>query len=187
MPAALTRRAPLPPFLLWGALATCLLPRAAHAEPRWNAGFETGICFSGDSLSLQRPGFCNALHADVLFLRNGGSDLGLGPSLRLGTARFDDVRLDGGVSLLLPVFGAFPLVLEAGPHLRNFHEAGVFGSVFFGLRSFNHYGHYDMATGISLLAERSFSAGTPSALWLTARVDAAWLALPFVLAVNALR
>jgi hypothetical protein len=44
-----------------------------------------------------------------------------------------------------------------------------------------------MATGLSLIAERSFADGTPSALWLTARVDAAWLALPFLLGVNALR
>ena len=56
-----------------------------------------------------------------------------------------------GVSLLLPVFQSFPLVLEAGPHLRNFHQPGVFASAFFGLRSFNHYGHYDMAAGISVI------------------------------------
>jgi hypothetical protein len=118
---------------------------------------ETGVCWSGDSLALRRPGFCNALHADVLFLRDSGGDWGLGPSLRLGTARFDDVRLDGGVSLLVPVFQSFPLVLEAGPHLRNFEQAGVFGSVFFGLRSFNHYGHYDMATGISLLLRSRYT------------------------------
>jgi hypothetical protein len=169
------------------ALAALAPARTARAEPRWNAGLETGICWSGDSLALQRPGFCSALHADVLFLRESSRDVGLGPSLRLGTARFDDVRLDGGLSVLLPVFDAFPLVLEAGPHLRNFEQAGVFGSVFFGLRSFNHYGHYDMATGLSLLAERSFADGTPSSIWLTARVDAAWLALPFMLAANALR
>jgi hypothetical protein len=185
--AALRRCAPLLLPTCCAALTPLLLASAARAEPRWNAGVETGVCWSGDSLALRRPGFCNALHADVLFLRDSGGDWGLGPSLRLGTARFDDVRLDGGVSLLVPVFQSFPLVLEAGPHLRNFEQAGVFGSVFFGLRSFNHYGHYDMATGISLLAERSFAAGTPSAIWLTARVDAAWLALPFLVAANALR
>lgn len=168
---------------LWSLLAA----NQARAEPQWNAGLETGVCWSGDSLALQRPGFCNALHADVLFLRDSGSDFGLGPSLRLGTARFDDVRLDGGLSLLLPVFRSFPVVLEAGPHLRNFRQAGVFGSVFFGLRSFNHYGFYDMSSGLSILAERSFASGTPSAIWITARIDAEWLALPFVLAYNALR
>jgi hypothetical protein len=169
-----------------GAVALVLAGHA-HAEPRFNAGLETGICWSGDSLSLHHPGFCNALHADVLFLRDSGHDFGLGPSLRLGTARFDDVRLDGGLSLLVPVFQSFPLVLEAGPHLRNFQQAGVFGSVFFGLRSFNHYGFYDMSSGLSILAERSFVSGTPSAIWITARIDAEWLALPFVLAYNALR
>ncbi|MDF3067182.1 MAG: hypothetical protein K0R38_2783 [Polyangiaceae bacterium] len=185
--ASPTRRASPVLGTLGAALVTLLTPSAATAEPKWNAGLETGVCWSGDSLALRRPGFCNAVHADVLFLRESGQDFGLGPSLRLGTARFDDVRLDGGLSLLLPVFASFPIVVEVGPHLRNFHQAGVYGSVFFGLRSFNHYGRYDMATGLSLIAERSFADGTPSALWLTARVDAAWLALPFLLGVNALR
>lgn len=165
--------------VMWGG--------AARAEPRWNVGVESGVCWSGDSLSLHHPGFCNALHGDVLFLRERSRDFGVGPSLRLGSARFDDLRLDGGLSLLVPVFGSFPVVLEAGPHLRNFNQPGVFGSVFFGLRGFNPYGSYDMASGLSVIAERSFSAGTPSAIWLTARIDGAWLSLPFLLAYNALR
>jgi hypothetical protein len=167
-------------------LLTCLaLP--AGAKPQWNAGLETGVCTGDDSLSFRKPGWCNALHGDVLFLRQGGRQVGLGPSLRLGTARFDDVRLDAGLSVLLPVFESFPLVLEAGPHLRNLDQPGVFASAFFGLRSFNHYGHYEMATGLSVTAERSFTTGTPSALWITARVDGSWLALPFVFGYNALR
>jgi hypothetical protein len=169
------------------AASVTALAANASAKPQWNVGLESGVCWSGDSLALRRPGFCNALHADLLLLRERGRDFGLGPSLRLGTARFDDVRLDGGLSLLLPVLASFPLVLEAGPHLRNFQQPGVFASAFFGLRSFNHYGSYDMATGISLLAERSFATGTPSAIWITARVDGSWLALPLVLAYNALR
>lgn len=170
-----------------GLAAAALLANAANADPRWNVGLESGVCWSGDSLALRRPGFCNALHADVMLLRQSGGDFGLGPSLRLGTARFDDVRLDAGLSVLLPVFKSFPVVLEAGPHLRNFQQAGVFGSLFFGLRSFNAYGSYDMATGVSVMAERSFATGTPSAIWITARIDGQWLALPFLLAVNALR
>jgi hypothetical protein len=159
----------------------------ALAKPQWNAGLESGVCGASGRLGFEGAGFCNAVHGDVLFLRESGKDVGLGPSLRLGTARFDDLRLDAGVSLLLPVFQSFPLVLEAGPHLRNFHQPGIFASAFFGLRSFNHYGHYDMAAGISVIAERSFVTGTPSALWVTARIDGSWIALPFVFAYNALR
>jgi len=168
-------------------LLVLLSPAGALAKPQVNAGWETGVCGSGSSIGFERVGWCNALHADVLFLRERGTDYGLGPSLRLGTARFDDLRLDAGLSLLIPTFESFPLVLEAGPHLRNFDEPGVFGSVFFGFRSLNHYGRYESASGLSLLAERSFTAGTPSALWITARVDAGWLALPFIFAYNALR
>jgi hypothetical protein len=163
------------------------LASRAEAKPQWNVGLETGVCTGDSSLSFAKPGWCNALHGDVLFLRRDGRDVGLGPSLRLGTARFDDLRLDAGLSVLLPVFESFPLVLEAGPHLRNLDQPGVFASAFFGLRSFNHYGHYEMATGLSVTAERSFTTGTPSALWITARIDGSWLALPFVFGYNALR
>ena len=159
----------------------------AAARPQWNAAWETAVCSAGDSLSLSDLGWCNAIRADVLLLRTGSRGFDLGPSLRLGSASFEDVRLDAGLTLLLPVSDSFPILLEAGPHLRNFRQPGVFGSVFFGLRSFNHYGSYEMSTGLSLLAERSFADGTPSALWIAARIDGAWLALPFVFLVNSLR
>lgn len=172
---------------LAAAVLATAVARPASAKPQWNAGLETGLCGGRSSLSFEQPGWCNALHGDVLFLRENGRGVALGPSLRLGTARFDDVRLDAGLSLLLPVFESFPLVLEAGPHLRNFSEPGLFASAFFGLRSFNYYGHYEMAAGLSLIAERSFAAGTPSALWITARIDGSWLSLPFVFAYNGLK
>jgi len=163
------------------------LARPADAKPQWNAGLETGVCGGRDSLGFEEPRWCNALHGDVLFLREGGRSVGLGPSLRLGSAGFDDVRVDAGLSVLLPTFESFPLVLEAGPHLRNFGEAGLYASAFFGLRSFNHYGSYEMAAGLSVTAERGFGVGTPSALWITARIDGSWVALPFVFIYNGLK
>lgn len=169
------------------AATALLLVVPASARPQWNTGLETGACSSGSSLGFEHVGWCNALHADVLFLRERGNEFGLGPSLRLGTARFDDMRLDAGLSLLVPVFESFPLVLEAGPHLRNFQQPGVFGSAFFGLRSMNRHGHYEIAAGLSLMAERSFGDDGRSALWITARIDGAWLALPFIFAFNAVR
>jgi hypothetical protein len=168
------------------AVALAVAP-PARAKPQWNAGLESGVCGSGSSLGFHQLGWCNAVHGDVLFLRQTGRDVGLGPSLRLGSARFDDLRLDGGLSLLLPIFESFPLVLEAGPHLRNLDQPGIFASAFFGLRSFNHYGHYEMAAGLSITAERSFVVGTPSALWITARIDGSWIALPFLFVYNGLK
>lgn len=159
----------------------------ATAKPRWNAGLETGVCGTGSRIGFSELSWCNALHADVLLLRERSSDFGLGPALRIGSAGFDDFRLDAGLSVLLPLTESFPLVLEAGPHLRNFDQPGLFGSAFFGLRTFNHYSHYEMAAGLVVSAERSFAADTPSALWITARIDGLWLVLPFVFAYNALR
>jgi hypothetical protein len=171
---------------LAAAVLLTAIVRPASAKPQWNAGLETGLCGGRSSLSFKQPGWCNALHADLLF-RERARSVGLGPSLRLGSARFDDFRLDAGLSVLLPVMESFPLVLEAGPHLRNLTEPGIFAGAFFGLRSFNYYGHYEMAAGLSVFAERSFVAGTPSALWITARVDGSWIALPFVFVFNGLK
>lgn len=177
----------------WGgfSLAVAALisawPGSAAAAPQWNAGLETGVCGGDSDLGLEKPGWCNALHGDVLFLRDRGRQVALGPSLRLGSARFDDFRLDAGLSVLFPVFESFPLVLEAGPHLRNLDQPGFFASAFFGLRTFNDYGHYEMAAGLSVIAERSFVTGTPSAFWITARIDGSWIALPFMLAYNGLK
>ena len=169
------------------ALLIVAFPARAGAKPQWNAGLETGVCGSGRELGFEGLGWCNALHGDLLLLRERSTDFGLGPSLRLGTARFDDLRLDAGLSVLIPTFESFPLVLEAGPHLRNFDQPGLFASAFFGFRSLNHHGDYEIASGLSLLAERSLTTGNPSSLWITARIDAAWLALPLIFAVNALR
>lgn len=159
----------------------------AAAAPRWNVGWETALCGTGRDLGFDRVGWCNAVHGDVMLLRRGNRGVDLGPSLRLGTAHFEDFRLDPGLSLLLPLTESFPLVLEAGPHVRNLRELGVFGSAFFGLRSFNYYGRYEMSAGLAVIAERSFSDGTPSALWIAARIDGSWLALPFIFGYNALR
>jgi hypothetical protein len=160
---------------------------ASAAAPVWNTGGDTGVCSSGHALGLQQLGWCNALRGEVLLLREHDRHFGLGPALRLGTASFDDLRMNAGLSVLLPLFESFPLVLEAGPHLRNFRQPGVYSSAFFGVRSFNYYGHYEMAAGLAVTAERSFSDGTPSALWLTARLDGSWLVLPFIFLVNGLK
>ena len=169
-------------------LGLCLLTaNVARAKPGWNVGAEAGVTTSDNRFGLRHFGFGGAVHADLMLLRERSSDFGLGPALRIATRSFDDLRLDAGLSLLLPITESFPLVLEAGPHLRNLDEPGVYGSAFFGLRSLNHYGSYEMAAGLVLSAERSFGAGTPSTLWLTARVDGAWLALPFIFAYGALK
>ena len=176
-------RAALP---LLAALSICGVARPAQAKPQWNAGLETGVCASKQSFGLTPLGWCNALRADALFLAERGSDFALGPSLRLGTSRFDDLRLDAGISTLVPLLDSLPLVLEVGPHLRNFSEAGIYGSAFFGVRSFNYYGTYAIAAGLSITAEHAFGNG-PSALWVTARIDGSWIAMPAIFLYNALK
>jgi hypothetical protein len=132
-------------------------------------------------------GFCSAAEGNVLFGKDSGHGLRLGPALRVSTARFEDLRVGLGASLLVPLRESFPLILEAGPELRDLRTPGAFASLFFGVRTYNHYGHYEMAAGLSLAVERSFTDDAPTALWLTARLDGSWLALPFVAAYNGLK
>lgn len=179
----------MPVKLLRGALRLSLAAAVsstwsspAGATPQWNVGLETGAC-----RDAVKWGFCNAVHGDVLMLRSSPHEFGLGPSLRLGTARFADLRLDLGVSALIPIFESFPLILEAGPSLRNFAHPGAFAGAFFGLRSFNYYSHYEMTGGLNFLFERSFGSDASSTYWITARIDSAWIAMPFIFAYNALK
>lgn len=172
-------------------VAFCLLsglcPARAEARPEWSAGLETAACATGRALGAASAAWCNALRADVLFLRQRSSDFGIGASLRLGTAGFDDLRLDPSLSLIMPLSNALSLGLETGPHLLNGKELGISASVFVGLRPFNHYGHYSTNAGLMLLAEQSLGRDQPSALWLALRLDGSWLALPFILAYQAVQ
>lgn len=164
-----------------------LAPGLAEARPQWNAGAMAALCELGSEGDAFRTlAFCGGLHGDVLFLRERERDVGFGPSLSLGTAAFDDLRVNAGLSVLLPTWEDFPLVLEAGPHLRNLDEVGAFGSLFFGFRSFTFHGHYEMASGLYVTGEKVFGSSGASALSLGVRVDGLWLAIPFIFAANAL-
>jgi hypothetical protein len=134
--------------------------------------------------------FCGAVRSDALFLRERESSLGVGPYASLGTAAFDDARLGGGASLLVPVIEDFPIVLSLG-------GLGVFGDgdaapgaeawFFWGAHSFNFHGSYALRNGILFGAQTTFEDERRSALWLGAQLDAALPLLPFVLLAGWLR
>src|SRR5262245_56052538 len=103
-------RQPLVPVALSAALFCATRP--ASADPQWNTGLTVAGCWEQNDRSVF--GFCGGARGDVLWLRNRNSDYGVGPYLEVGTARFNDLRLSGGVSVLLPVTEDFPLVASAG-------------------------------------------------------------------------
>jgi hypothetical protein len=165
------------------------MTRALQADPEWNVAAETSLCGRGERGAVwKRTGFCGGFRGDVLFGRDRNADFGLGPYASFGTATFSDVRLGGGLSLLLPTLGGdFPIVVSAGALSRNGSDLRVSSEAFFGLRSHNFHGSYAMASGIVLGGDRAVSGSHGNTLYVGLQIDGLWLALPFILGYEALR
>jgi hypothetical protein len=169
-----------------GVLALAYWARPAHAAPQWDTGLVASGCLLGDAdAAFERVAFCGQARADLLLFRQRTSDFGLGPYLALGSAAFEDLRVSGGVTALLPVVEDFPVVLSVGALARDGGDIGLASSVFWGLRSYNFHGGYNLAFGLSLAGERTFGAQPSNALSLGFQVDGLVLALPFLLLVGA--
>lgn len=165
-----------------------LLARPALAAPQWNTAIVPSGCLLGTSDDIfERVAFCGSARGDVLFLRENARDFGVGPYASVGTAAFEDFRASLGVSALLPVIEDFPLVLSLGPLLRDGRELGVSGTAFWGLRSYNHYGSYNIAVGLALGAERTFGEREVSAITIGLHIDGFVLAIPPLLLFGALK
>ncbi len=165
------------------------LTREAQAEPEWNLAAQTTLCGRGDHGAIwQKTGFCGGFRGDLLFGRDRNADFALGPYATIGTATFSDVRFGGGLSLLLPTLGGdFPIVVSAGGLSRNGSDLRASSEIFFGLRSHNFHGAYAMASGIVLGGDAAVSGGHGNTLYVGLQVDGMWIALPFILAYEALR
>lgn len=165
-------------FVLTSALS-------AHADPQWNASALTGVCGRGESGNWwQDTCWYNGARADVLFGRNRNSDFAVGPFAQVATAGFDDLRLTGGASLLIPLTAYFPLMLSAGGYERHqdgWHP-GASGWLFFGSRSYNFHSSYVMTGGLLLGVEQDFRAPRPNAIFVGAQIDGLVLVLPFIAA-----
>jgi hypothetical protein len=175
--------------LVLSALLAATSANAASPEAppsvQWNVGLPVGVCGVGtEDAFWDRTRFCGAVRSDVLFLRERESSLGLGPYASVGTAAFDDARIGGGASLLLPVLEDFPIVLSLGglAQLGDGPAApGAEAWLFWGAHSFNFHDSYALRNGLLLGVQTTFEDERRSALWLTAQIDAAWPLLPFVM------
>lgn len=140
-----------------------------------------------DGAVWQDTRFCGGLTADLLFLRERNSDFGFGPYVEVSSAGFWDARYGGGLSLLAPVHPDFPLVLSAGLYGHETQSLAVGASLFFGMRSYNFHGNYNLSFGLFGSVLRDLDA--PNSLLTTVGVelDGFLLAAPFLLAFEALR
>jgi hypothetical protein len=178
------------------ALAAGILAiaRPAVAEPQGSVGLTIGA--AGEGLDHQfwkrRTALHMGLHGDVLFGRRKNSDFGIGPYAELLTHAFDEVQFGAGVSGLLPVLDAFPLVLSAGAYGRKGSddfglEPGVAGELFWGSRSYNFHSRYMISGG--LLGQLRYGLGHSheTSIVVAAQIDLVLLAMPILFLITAAR
>jgi hypothetical protein len=181
-----------------GCLLGCaafVVAATAAADPQANLGLTMG----GVLQNAFGPGSSSgAFHfggrADVLFLRDRGNQMAIGPYLDAATASLHDFDAGGGVEWLLPVRDDLPIVLSAGALCRNGEgrswAPGVEGTIFFGSRSYNFHSWYELAFGV--FAQTRWipsSAGMVGVADMVFGVqwDAEFIAMPSILILSALR
>jgi hypothetical protein len=117
----------------------------------------------------------------LLFARARNRDFGFGPYLEVSSAGFWDARYGGGLSALLPITSDFPLVLSVGAYGHEALSMALGSTVFFGLRSHNFHGGYNLATGVVVSGYRDLGAEHATLVTVGLELDALLLAMPFLL------
>src|SRR6185437_3814369 len=170
----------------WGLAAAIVagLGRPAMADPQVSAGLTVGGAVE-NVVGPAPPG--GAFHlggrGSILFLRNRGSDMAIGPYVDVATASFHDLDVGAGAEWLLPVRDDLPIVLSAGGFLRDGDarswNPGLEGTVFFGSRSYNFHSWYGMAVGI--FAQTRWVPASPATLDMVfgIQIDGELMALPW--------
>lgn len=156
----------------------------ALADPQTTVGLTIGAAGRGNDRRIwDQTVFHLGLRGDVLFGRSNPHTFGVGPYLEVVTHAFDEVQLGTGITTLVPIFDAFPLVLSAGGYGRYASpygiEPGVAGSIFWGTRSYNHHGAYNMSAGLLAQFRYGLGASGETAIVISAQLDGMFLSLPF--------
>ncbi len=184
------RQKPRPVILALAWVATVALGAApAEARPQITSGVTTGAAFTdvradyGPRLAYQLGG-----HLDVLFLRESPRDMALGPYLEVTTAAFDTFEGGGGLAWLVPT-GPTAFVFSGGGFARASRfgwEPGVAGTLFWGSRSYNFHSAYAVGVGFFAQGRYGLGDGKQGDAILGVQLDLEYVALPFVLAYEAL-
>jgi hypothetical protein len=169
-----------------------LVCSTARADPQASLGLTVGgVIENAVGPTAPRGAFHLGARASILFLRDRGRDMALGPYVDAATAGFRSADLGGGVEWLLPVRDDLPIVLSAGSFARQGGERswtpGAEGTVFFGSRSYNFHSWYGLAAGV--FAQSRWIPSSPASVdvVLGVQIDAEIIALPFVFLFEALR
>lgn len=147
----------------------------AEARPQVTASLNAGLCGSHTD-SESELCFFSAARAEVLWLRQSGSDVGIGPMLEVGSHSLTNLRVHPGASLLIPA-GQAAVVVSGAPYLSlgTDRHLGVSSRLFIGIRNFNRTGHYSAAAGLLAGMDLGLSGPAERAWIVAAQVDAMWL------------
>lgn len=173
---------------LTGALSL-LATSPAAAEPQMSAAALTGLALDDLRTTGPNAAFHLGARADVLFLRERSRDMGLGPFVDVATTAFDRFDAGGGLSWLVPTFGAAS-VLSAGGFARTDPEGlhpGALASFFFGARDFNFHGRYGFAIGGFAEGRLVLDGSRSAEVIVGLQIDGLLLALPAMLAIEAFK
>lgn len=155
-------------------------PRPAGADPQIHAGLRGSACHlvpRGDASTR----FCSGAVIDAHFGRERNRDFGFGPMLAASTAGFWDLRWGGGGSLLLPVHPDLPFVVTGGVFAHEDRGVSLGTSLFWGFRSYNFHGVYNLGAGLFGEVMHDLDAERATMLSLGFELDAVVLAFPFLL------
>lgn len=174
------------------ALALTCAPSLTHAEPQTTAAITLGAAGRATQHTLWNETVLHlGVRGDVIFGRANVTHLGFGPYGEVLTHAFDEIQLGTGGTLLLPIVDGFPLVVSAGAYGRYAPgtgiEPGIATSLFWGPRSYNHHGVYNMAGGLLAQFRYGLGASGETAVIISAQLDVVALSLPIQFLANAIR
>jgi hypothetical protein len=179
-------------LILTVALTLTCTTSLARAEPQTTAAITLGAAGRATQHTFwNETVFQMGICGDVLFGRSNVSSFGFGPYCEVLTHAFDEIQFGTGAAALLPIIDGIPLVLSAGAYGRYAPvtgiEPGIAGSLFWGLRSYNHHNPYNMAGGLLAQFRYGLGASGETAIIISAQLDVVALSLPIQFIVCAIR
>ena len=173
------------------AILGCAAFFAAHAraEPQASAGLTLGGAAT-DLRTAPSSAFHLGARGDVLFLRERGRDMALGPYVEVLSESFRTLEAGGGVEWLVPVRDELPLVISAGGFARRAPgfpwEPGVASAIFFGSRSYNFHSIYGLAAGVFVQGRYGLGDARQADVVIGVQMDLVLLAYPVIFVYEAL-
>lgn len=168
-------------------LALLLAAPKANASPQGRVAVRSALCGTGTEKVWEETRWCNGLTADLLLGRERNSDFGIGPFAEVSSAGFWDARYGGGVSALAPVTEDFPLVLSFGAFGHETQSVALGATLFFGARSYNFHGNYNLSAGLVLSGYRDLTGDHASLLSVGLELDGFFFVAPFLFLAEAVR